>query len=192
MKKSLIFMVCLLLLVSPLTGADNNSLWSDESASIYEDRQEFKVGDVITVVIEENSSAVQSANTSTSQESNIDAGPGLGIFDFIKAFGFSYSDEGQADGQTQRSGIIEADLTTQIVEILPGGNFRIVGRKTIKINGEEQYIKLSGIIRPEDVTLDNTVLSTKVAEASIEFEGEGIVTEKQKPGLFERIMNWIF
>lgn len=191
-RPSILFMSILIIFSLSLIVNADNSLWSDKAADIYQDRQEFKIGDIITVLIEESADAVQSANTSTSQESNVEAGPGLGIFEFIKAFSFDYSDEGSADGQTQRSGTLRADITTQITEILPSGNFRIVGTKKIKINGEEQIIKLTGIIRPEDISLSNTISSKKVAEASIEYEGKGPVAEKQKPGLLERIFNWLF
>ena len=180
-----------LLLISFSVSADG-SLWSDNAADMYKDRPEYEIGDIITVVIQEDANAVQSANTSTSQESEIEAGSGIGIFDFIKAFGLSFSDGGSANGQTERSGTLQADITTQISEVMSNGNLKILGLKKIKINGEEQIIKLSGIIRPEDITIDNTISSKKVAEARIEYEGKGIVADKQNPGLIERIFNFIF
>ncbi len=172
--------------------ADDNSLWTDNAANIYQDRPDYQDGDIITVVIEEEADAIQSANTSTSQNSSVDAEAGLGIFSFLKAFGFAYSDSGSADGETSRSGTLRADITTQIEELMPNGNIRIVGYKNIKINGEEQEIKLSGVIRPEDISLDNTISSKKIADANIEYEGEGTVAEKQPPGFFKQILNFIF
>jgi flagellar L-ring protein precursor FlgH len=97
--------------------AENNSLWSDDSADIYKDRKELNVGDIITVLIKEDANAIQSANTSTSQDSSVEADAGIGFLKFLKAFGFGYSDSGSADGQTTRSGTLEADITTQIVKI---------------------------------------------------------------------------
>ena len=184
---SLIFIFAMSISVSA-----NNSLWTDDAAGKYEDRPEYEAGDIITVLIEEDANAVQSANTSTSQSSSIEAEAGSGLFDFLKAFGLGYSDQGSADGETQRSGTLEADITTQVEEVLDNGNLRIIGSKKIKINGEEQIIKLSGIIRVEDINLDNTVSSQKVADASIEYEGKGIVSEKQEAGIFEKIMNFFF
>ena len=173
-------------------SAENSSLWSDESADIYKDRKEHVRGDIITVLIKEDANAIQSANTSTSQESDVDAQAGFGIFKFLKAFGFGYSDSGSADGQTSRSGILEADITTQIIEVYENGNLKISGKKNININGEKQSIKLTGIIRPEDITLDNTISSKKIADADIEYEGEGPVGDKQKTGIIEKLFNWIF
>ena len=191
-KLLLVTLVIFSLVIISNTVYANNSLWSDEAAGKYEDRPDYQAGDIITVLIEEDANAVQSANTSTSQSSSIEAQAGTGLFNFIKAFGLGYSDEGSADGQTQRSGTLEADITTQVEEVLDNGNLRIIGSKKIKINGEEQIIKLSGIIRPEDIKLDNEVSSQKVADASIEYEGRGPVAEKQEPGLFEKVLNFFF
>ena len=191
-KLLLVTLVIFSLVIVSNTVYANNSLWSDEAAGKYEDRPDYQAGDIITVLIEEDANAVQSANTSTSQSSSIEAQAGTGLFNFIKAFGLGYSDEGSADGQTQRSGTLEADITTQVEEVLDNGNLRIIGSKKIKINGEEQIIKLSGIIRPEDIKLDNEVSSQKVADASIEYEGRGPVAEKQEPGLFEKVLNFFF
>lgn len=169
------------------------SLWSDKASKMYQNKETvYSEGDVITVIIEENSDAVQSANTSVSQGSNAEAEAGTGLFDFITNFGFSYEDGDDAKGQTQRSGKIEADITTLIVDIIENGNYKIEGTKKIKINGEEQIIRLTGVIRKEDISEENTISSKKVADANIEFEGKGIVTEKQKPNIFQRILNWIF
>ncbi|MFW5962064.1 MAG: flagellar basal body L-ring protein FlgH [bacterium] len=190
----LVLILILLAQTFIVCASESNSLWTDEAASLYQDRQSFKVGDIITVLIEEEANANQSANTATSQDSSVGAGPGLGIFDFIKQFSLDYSDSEDAEGATERSGSLAADITVQIENILSNGNFEIKGNKQIKINGEEQVIKLTGVIRPEDVTLENTILSKQVAQAAIEYEGVkgGVITQKQRPGVFTRILNWIF
>ena len=193
--RTLKLIVILLLIFSinlPAIADGTNSLWSDEAAERYEDKPEYEIGDIITVIINEDASAIQSANTNTSQSSSVEGEAGSGIFDFFKAFGFGYSDEGSAEGETQRSGTLEADITTQIADIMPNGNYRIIGNKEIKINGEKQVIKLSGIIRSEDISLDNTVSSQKIANADIEYEGQGVVADKQEPGIFEKVLNWFF
>lgn len=196
MKHRMIFLSMLIFVITIMvwpTAAADTSLWSDKADGIYQEKEdEYTKGDIITVIIEENSDAVQSANTSTSQGSSAEAGAGTGLFDFITSFGFNYDDEDAAEGQTQRSGQIEADITALIVDVLESGNYKIEGIKKIKINGEEQIIRLTGIIRREDISDENTISSKKVAEASIEFEGKGVVTEKQKPNIFQRILNWIF
>lgn len=189
----LILTVLSILFFLPMVSTASSSLWSDNIGDIYkEGDREFTIGDIVTVIIEENSTAVSSANTSTSQGSSVDAGAGLGIFDFLSNFGFSYADDDDSQGQTQRTGSITADITTLIVDILDNGNLKIEGTKKLKVNGEEQLIYLEGIIREEDITRENTVPSWKIAEASIELEGQGIVAAKQRPNIFQRILNWIF
>lgn len=193
MNKRLVILSFILFLFSFSLITSANSLWSNQFLNIYQDYQrEYEQGDVITVIIEETANAVQSANTSTSQDSKVSAGPGLGILDFFRSFSLNYSDADNADGQTQRSGALKADITTQIIEIQGNGNLKIAGSKSIKINGEEQIINLTGIIRADDITLDNTVSSTKVAEASIEYEGKGDIAAKQRPGILSRLFNWLF
>lgn len=188
----LFFLMILCIFILDLSTTAS-SLWDDESADIYTSKKkEYKEGDIVTVLIEETSNAVQSANTSTSQDSNMNAGTGIGILDFLRGFGFNYSDQDDADGQTGRSGSISADLTTIIVDVSSSGNLEVEGTKTIKINGEEQIIKLSGIIRPEDISEENTISSQKVADAKIEIDGKGVVADKQRPNIFQRILNWIF
>ncbi|HHU92227.1 MAG TPA: flagellar basal body L-ring protein FlgH [Halanaerobiaceae bacterium] len=181
-----------ILLLSFLSFA-SSSLWSDDFREVYKEKErEFKIGDIVTIIIEENTTAVSSANTSVSQGSSVNAGAGFGIFDFLRSFGFSYADDDGAQGQTQRAGSINADVTALVVDILDNGNLQIEGSKKIKVNGEEQVINLSGIVRQEDISKDNTVPSWKIANVSIDIEGEGIIAEKQRPNLFQRILNWIF
>lgn len=83
-------------------------------------------------------------------------------------------------------------MTARVTEVLPGGNLRIEGRQSIVINGEEQAIVVTGIVRPQDISRDNTVLSTYLADAQIVIEGDGPLGERQSPGLLTRIFQWLF
>ncbi|MFP4661014.1 MAG: flagellar basal body L-ring protein FlgH [Halanaerobiales bacterium] len=186
-----IFYTLIILMIYSIS-AGAGSLWDDENANIYKSKEmEYESGDVITVLIEESSDAVQSSNTDISQESNADVG-GSGFLDFLSVFGFEYSDSDSSDGQTERSGSITADITTLIVDVYDNGNFKIEGTKTIKINGEKQIITLSGIIRPQDIAEDNSISSKKIADASIDVEGRGVIAAKEEPNIFQKILNWIF
>ncbi|PTX16539.1 flagellar L-ring protein precursor FlgH [Halanaerobium congolense] len=189
-KKILILFSIILVLVSSAVSA--NSLWSDNSANFYQDYPEYKIGDIITVVIEEDASAIQSANTGTSQDSDYSSSGGTNFLDFLPFFDFSYSDSESADGSTQRSGTLEADITTKVVKIDDNNNLEIEGRKQVKINGETQTILLSGVIRAEDVNFDNEISSKRVASANVEYEGEGPVGDKQKSGLLTKFFNFVF
>lgn len=185
-----VLLIIFLVVVSGSAGAD--SLWSDNTQDLYQDYPDFELGDIVTVVIEEDASAIQSANSDTSQNSEYNSAEGGGILDFIPFFDFSYSDSESADGQTQRSGTLEADITTEVIELKKNGNLKIQGSKRVKINGEIQTIILEGVIRPQDINFDNEVSSKRVSSANIEYEGEGVVGDKQKPGILTRFFNFIF
>ncbi|MCC3145179.1 flagellar basal body L-ring protein FlgH [Halanaerobium sp. Z-7514] len=188
-RKSLIMILIIVFLAGSSVSAV--SLWSEEASGLYQDYPNYNVGDIITVVIEENANAVQSANSDASQDSNYSSSSS-GLLDFIPFFDFSYSDSQSADGATQRSGTLEADITTRITELQENGNLKIVGTKTVKINGEIQEIKLEGVIRANDINFNNEVSSKRVAEANIEYQGEGTVGDKQRQGLLSRFFNRIF
>lgn len=190
-KFKLISILIIIIFLATLPVAAK-SLWSDNNQDLYQDYPDYEMGDIITVVIEEDASAIQSANSDASQSSEYSAQEGGGILDFLPFFDFSYSDSETADGATQRSGTLEADITTQVVELAENGNLKIQGKKRVKINGEIQTIVLEGVIRPQDINFDNEVSSKRVSNANIEYEGEGVVGDKQAPGVLTRLFNFIF
>lgn len=192
LKKMKIFSLLLAIMFLITISVSATSLWSDNSQDLYQDYPDFQMGDIITVLIEENASAIQSANSDASQSSDYSAQEGGGILDFIPFFDFSYSDSETADGETQRSGTLQADITTEVVGLKENGNLEIKGSKKVKINGEIQTIILNGVIRPQDISFDNEVSSKRVSNANIEYEGEGVVGDKQNPGLLTRFVNFIF
>ena len=83
-------------------------------------------------------------------------------------------------------------VTASIVEKLPGGNLRIEAKREIKVNREKQDVTLAGIIRPEDISTFNTILSTQIADARILFTGKGVLGDTQGPNWFARIMDWVW
>lgn len=190
MYRVLTFTVVLCVLLTAPALA--NSLWTDEAANIYCDKVATEVGDLITIVIVEKSSASQRASTETSQGSAVSGGPGLGIFDFVKAFSLNYDDKNGADGLTTRQGLLDARITAQIIAKQPNGNLVVRGRKTIFINGENQEIEITGVIRKENIKPDNTIESIYMTDVEIRYTGQGVVGDKQKAGLLERLFNWLF
>lgn len=193
-KKVLIMSFSIFMVLTLISGiaVNGNSLWSEEQTSMYRDKQDHNVGDLVTVLIEEDASAVQSAVSGSSKGSELDIGAGSGILSFLNPFSFGYSGSDTADGSTERTGTLEADITVTIEEVLDNGNFRIAGNKNIKINDETQKIKLTGIIRPSDIKANNTIESQLVADPEIEYEGKGIIGDKQDRGIISRIFNFIF
>jgi flagellar L-ring protein precursor FlgH len=165
----------------------------DQNSSMFVDRKARRPGDLVTVIIVEQAQARQTAATSTGKDSEVSVGPGGGVLaDLIPLLRLGGGDSFSADGSTTRGGSLTAKITTRVVESYSNNTMRIEGRQKIVINGEEQEIVLTGLVRTEDVAPDNTVLSTFVADAEISFVGTGMVADKNKPGLLTRLLNWLF
>ncbi|KXS45305.1 MAG: flagellar L-ring protein precursor FlgH [Candidatus Frackibacter sp. T328-2] len=185
---SLILLCSLVLVTNPLFAT---SLYSDAN-SIYTEAKAREAGDILTVIIREQSTATQQANTDTAQSNGLQVGPGGGLLDFIKLIQMDQQDSSSASGSTTRSGNLSAQMTVQVEKVLPNGNLKIHGTKEITINNETQKIELSGIVRPEDISVQNIIDSTKIANGRINYKGNGAIGDKQRPGLLTRLLNWIF
>ncbi len=179
-----------------LSAAPPGSLWSETDARTLTgmNGNARRVGDLITVFIAENSSTSLGADTRSERKSEssfgIDAGLGLdtSILNANPNMGSQIalggSAESKHDGraETSRQGSLLATITCQVQEVLPNGNLRIRGTKQVRVNRETQYLTLTGIVRPRDILLNNTVQSNLIAEARIEFTGAGVLADKQGPG----------
>ena len=170
--------------------------WAGSPApSMYADRVARRVGDVVTIQIVENTSATAVAGTNTKEEydAGINAG-GSGGLDFIPLLSGSGStkSEHKGDGRTTRQGRLTGIITAKVVEVFPNGNLRIEGQKSIIINGERQITVLTGVVRPEDIRPDNSVMSNLIADAEITFKGKGVLANTERPGFFARIFDWLF
>ncbi|NMB21550.1 MAG: flagellar basal body L-ring protein FlgH [Firmicutes bacterium] len=193
--KVLVFtLVCLALAHQVLAlHAMAQSLYPVDTPSMFEDRKAKRIGDLVTVIIVERATARQNASTVTGKDSELSVGPGMGVLaDLIPLLRLSGGDAFTSDGATTRGGSLTANVTTKVVEVYPNDTMRVEGRQKIMINGEEQEIVLSGVIRSRDVAPDNTILSNFVADAEIAFLGTGIVADKNNPGILTRLFNWLF
>jgi len=171
----------------------SQSLFPSDQPSMFEDRKAKRAGDLVTVIIVERATARQNASTATGKDSEVSVGPGMGVLaDLIPLLRVGGGDSFSADGSTTRGGSLTANVTTKVVEVYPNNTMRIEGRQKIMINGEEQEIVISGLIRSRDVAPDNTVLSNFVADAEIAFLGSGVVASKNNPGIITRLFNWLF
>ncbi len=193
MRMRFVSIIVIVVLFSALQGVLAQSLYPVDQSSMFEDRKARRSGDLVTVIIVERATARQTASTATGKDSEVSVGPGMGVLaDLIPLLKLSGGDSFAADGSTTRGGSLNANITTRVVESLPNNTMRIEGRQKILINGEEQEIVISGLIRSQDVAPDNTVLSTFVADAEIAFLGTGVVADKNNPGIITRLFNWLF
>jgi len=185
-------MVLGFLLVSlPVNAVQAGSLWSDNS-SLYADHKARSVGDIVTIIINESSSAARAGNASNSKSTSTDMSAGTGIFNWIASANAANSDSFKAQGSIANTNKVNAKMTAQVIEVKPNGNFVISGTQSIKQNAEEQKITVIGTIRPDDIAADNTVLSTYVADAQIRIDGHGPLSRKQRQGILSQIFNILF
>lgn len=178
-----------------LTGGavEAKSLWVDNGTmSLYADKKARNVGDILTIVINESTTQTATKARSNSKEGSLNVGAGTGIFDFIKAFSATGSDSFKADGSATDTSRYSGQITVTVVEVLPNDNMIVEGTQSIWQNRDEHKITLRGTIRRDDVTMNNTVPSSKVADASIRFDGKGPLNAKQRQGILTQIFNFLF
>lgn len=183
------------LFVAPVLA---NSLWSEDSASPYSPQKAYKLGDIINVIILENSAAKNSATTKTNVNDNLSAKLTHTIQKLAPIIGTNTSVVGQlqnqytGDGSTVRGNNVTARIAAWVVDVLPNGNLAIKGRHRVNVNNEEQDITITGTVRPKDIAGSNTVYSYQVADAQLTVSGSGTVSDASEPGWLTRIFNWLF
>lgn len=163
--------------------------------SLFSDEKAARVGDAITIVVVESSIATNNAETKSGRETNL--GFDLsGQFDKTKLpsgnLDLGSGNDFKGSGSTKTSGVIQTKISATIDSVLANGNLIIRGSKKITINGEEQLISIKGIVRTSDVRADNSVLSYNISDAEITFEGNGIVSDAQSPGLLTKFLRMLF
>ncbi|RNC67262.1 MAG: flagellar basal body L-ring protein FlgH [Desulfuromonadales bacterium] len=191
---------------APKTTYANGSIWQASSAGIADDLKARKKGDILTVVIVENASASKEATTDTDRNATVSASiPYLmGLEKSATLFqkwtnadpnnlvGASTSSKYQGSGATTRKENLFATMSAKVVEVLPNGNFMIEGRRNVKVNNEDQIIVLEGTVRPRDITPDNQISSSLIADARITYTGKGVISDRQRPGWLMNILDYIW
>lgn len=156
---------------------------------IIADKRAFLPGDVLTVIVMETSNAQTSADLASGKQikTALEANYNRNKVDL----GLSVTGNGNIRAKTGRNGKIKAALTVQIKGIMPNGNYLIEGNQTIQINGELQTILLGGIVRQEDISAQNTVLSTRLADAKITYTGNGSVSNSQRFNYIYKVLSFM-
>jgi flagellar L-ring protein precursor FlgH len=185
------------------SGSDAGLFRQEGYRGFFQDLRAHNVGDLVTINIVETSQASKQAATKTSRTSSIDAGITnlLGYeqkvhmpsaFDNTSMFKASMANNFDGSGATSRDESMTASITAMVTRVLPNGNLFIEGTRRIRVNNETQHIILSGIVRPSDISPDNTVLSSYIADAKIDYTGNGPVSDKQRPGWLARILDLVW
>ena len=189
------FVILLVLLLLPFTI----KLRGEESKqieSLFTDIKANKVGDILTVMIYEQSKASQKAETKTQKSSKMDAsgGPGIGSLDFIPLFAMDVENSNSFDGKGEniRNGSLSARMSVTVITVLPNGDLVIEGYRTVGISGDRETLSLTGIVRQKDISPDNTIDSYLIADAEIHYTGKGNANTGSRPGFLSRFFGWLF
>lgn len=182
------------------------SIFSEGDAQyLYADSRARRVGDIVLVNVVENASGSNQAETKADRSSNTEFGV-TALFGKTKVpvlggavspdpiFGTSTTKKFDGKASTTRTNRVTATVAARVINIMPDGLMQIEGARETKVNNETQYLVVSGLVRARDVAADNSVMSTQMADAQIAYYGKGVVSDKQKPGWFTRLMDnvWPF
>lgn len=189
MRKIALFLLVILLFPSVSLA---QSLWKD-GFNLYGDRRAKGVGDIVYIVIEESATMKQKATTKTSKNASLDASQ-KGISFLKGVLPANLNAKGSYDGsdETNRSTTFIAQIAAKVVEVLPNGNMIVEGEHYFKGNKDTVKIVVKGMIRPEDISSDNTVSSTKISNAEIVYSGTGVFGSVHQPGILTQLFHLLF
>ncbi len=189
MKKLLVLMTIV------ASAASAQDMRENFSRSLFSDLKAARVGDAVTVLILESTSAVNDAKTATSRGTDLGLSAsmttGSGTGTNIGA-GIGTDNQFKGEGSTSNRGSVRSKLSARVDSVLANGNLLISGTRLITINGEEQKVQVSGIVRPSDIHADNSVFSYNISDARILVQGDGSLTEVQEPGLITKFLRLLF
>ncbi len=176
-----------------------NALWRSGSRAFFKDQRAAQVGDIVTVVVSMTDSAKLNNVTTLSRT----GGESAGIPDFMgltsrlgptigdpsKIISLSSTNTNSGNGQIQRNEAVTLRLAGVVTQVLPNGNLVVAARQEFVVNNELRELKVTGVIRPQDIASDNTVLHDRMAEARIQYGGRGQVTDLQGPRWGQQLMD---
>ncbi len=178
-------------MAAPQYGAIYNS--GRSAQALFEDRHPREVGDTLTIIVSENVSASKSADTNSSRNgsASLELGgvPRLlgGLLSAKDNVSMGGKNTLSAGGDAKASNNFEGVITVTVTEMLPNGNLRVSGEKQMLINQGTEFIRFSGVVNPRTLSAVNSVMSTQVADARIEYSGKGFIDEAQTMGWLQRV-----
>ena len=162
-------------------GSNWSALSADDKASV--------VGDVLTIVIFQQAEATNVAQNNSRKKTDIGGSLKVGSIDESASLDFGGGYSGR--GEVKRSERFVTQLTVTVNQVLPNGDLLIVGEQWMKVNGERTQVGVRGRVRRADISNANTILSTRIADAQINYDGRGFVSRSAKPGLITRIFSFL-
>ena len=164
--------------------------------NIYSDSKAHRTGDIISVILSESTQANKNAKTELKKEnsSELDTVMGLGgnpltLNGNTLEFGLNQNSNFKGDSKADQGNSLSGDISVHVLKVLPNGNLMIRGEKWLTLNNGDEYIRLTGVIRPKDINSNNTILSTKVANARIQYAGTGSFADANEQGWLTKFFN---
>ncbi|MEN8166065.1 MAG: flagellar basal body L-ring protein FlgH [Pseudomonadota bacterium] len=194
----------------PAAPEGNGSIYqAGHEISWFEDNRAHRVGDLLTIALVENTSANKSAKSDAKRTNSNSIGSPtiLGSFPQFNASGLiplasnenntlefelESNNDFSGEGSASQSNALSGNITVTVIEVLPNRNLFVRGEKRIGINQGNEYIRLSGIVRPQDITPENTVESTRIADPTISYVGEGMLADANSQGWLSRFFTSVF
>ena len=168
------------------TKANNGAIYSTSSPGLFSsDKRAHQVGDILTVQLSETFSSTKSVTSQSAKEDSIGAEVGpTGVLKNFMGLGGSVqkSNSFKGSGSASQSNSLSGFISATVVKVYPNGNLEIKGQKRLRLTDGSEYIRLAGIVRPQDISASNTVSSNLIAEAQIEYVGSGTLSNESKPG----------
>ncbi len=181
---------------SPMPSANRGGIYQPGySIPLFEDRRAMRVGDILSVILSERTQSSKTADTEITKENSIatDANSVMGV---IPSFGeynlgtsVTHDRELTGEASSDQSNSLSGSIAVTVADILPNGLLVVRGEKWMTLNRGEEYIRVRGLVRPEDIGPDNTVMSTKLADARIAYSGTGDLADANKQGWASRFFN---
>lgn len=157
--------------------------------NIYSDSKAHRTGDIISVILSESTQANKNAKTELKKENDTSLDPVIGLGGIPATisgksiqFGVAQSNSFKGDSKSDQGNSLSGDISVHVLKVLPNGNLMIRGEKWLTLNNGDEYIRLTGVIRPKDINSNNTILSTKIANARIQYSGTGSFADSNEQG----------
>jgi flagellar L-ring protein precursor FlgH len=176
-----------------------NSLWRNGSRAFFKDQRAHQVGDILTVKVNLNDRAMIDNQTKRSRETSEDSGidnffgkskvPILNAPVPTKIFTAESSSSSDGKGTINRAEALQTNVAAVVTQLLPNGNLVVEGKQEVRVNFEVRELIVAGIVRPEDIESDNTIDSTKIAQARIAYGGRGQITDVQQPRYGQQVLD---
>lgn len=179
-----------------------NSLYRTSARGFFKDERAHRVGDILTIMVTISDSAKLSNTTQSGRATSNTAGMGgilgnavdtlsNGTIDTSNAIEFESGMSNRGNGSVNRSESLQTSIAAVVTQVLPNGNLVIEGRQEVRVNFEVRDMIVAGIVRPSDIQANNTILSSKIAEARISYGGRGQISEVQQPRYGQQVVDAI-